>query len=456
MTHRRKLRRALSAVHPIWCVNGALVAAAVALVLGPIQAAAPIGSPQLSWFALAAVVAACELWPVNLQFRRSAHAFSLTDLPVALGLIFATGTDFIAGLAVGTVAALIIARLPLIKIVFNVAQYVVATGIGLVVLRLIAGAQPEFGPWLWVAIFVAMQLSGVVTIGLLATAIGLAEGPLSRAELRQMLAFDGVVTLGNTSVALLAAVVVISEPAAVPILLVQVALAFAGYRAYASERERSEKVEFLYEANRTLSHSPEVADAIEGLLDRAREAFRADHAELILFSADDATPFRTRLGPSGERHSMEPIDPCPRPRRSATSSRMVPRRSPRRCRRASRRSSRAARSATRWLRFCGARSGSSARSSWPTASASTAASRRRTSRCSRRSPPTPALRCSTTGWSRPSPTCRSCSTACITRPTTTRSPGWRTGPSSPIASARRSARAAVSPCSSSISTTSRP
>jgi diguanylate cyclase (GGDEF)-like protein len=302
------MRRINAAVHPIWSLNLAILAVALALYLGPVDDAAGISTPHLRWYVLAAVIAACELWPVRLHFRRSAHAFSLTDIPVTLALLFASGTDFITAVAVGTAIAMSITRLAPIKLVFNLGQFFLTSCVGLIVLRAIAGPQPEFGPLLWAGTFVATQLGGALTICLLAAAMTLAEGRLRVSEVRQMFAFDAVVTLANTSLALLAAVIVVSQPAALPIILVPVALAFTGYRAFVRERERSEKVEFLYEANRALSESPEVAGAIEGLLQRARDAFRADHAEVILFGNDDETPVRTRLGPAGERHTMERVD----------------------------------------------------------------------------------------------------------------------------------------------------
>jgi nitrate/nitrite-specific signal transduction histidine kinase len=64
-----------------------------------------------------------------------------------------------------------------------------------------------------------------------------------------------------------------------------------------SERQRHEKLEFLYEANRTLSRSPGVPEALEGLLARSLEAFRAESAEVILFQ-HDGVPLGTTLGPA--------------------------------------------------------------------------------------------------------------------------------------------------------------
>jgi diguanylate cyclase (GGDEF)-like protein len=304
----RALRPALARVHPVWWLNVTLVALALLLFTGPVNRTEAISAPDLPWWALAVAIAFCERWPVNLHFRRSAHAFSLTDIPVTLGLVFASGPDLMAGVVVGSAVALAAARLPPIKLVFNVGQFAVATGLGVVLVHALAGSDAAFDGRLWFGAFVATQAGGLVTICLLATAMTLAEGRLTVAEVRQMFGLDAVVTLANTSLALLAAVVVVAEPSAIPIIPVPVALAFLGYRTYVNERERSEKVEFLYEANRTLSHSPQIADAIEGLLDRAREAFRAEHAEVILFSGDGETAVRTRLGPGSERHTMEPVD----------------------------------------------------------------------------------------------------------------------------------------------------
>ena len=123
----------------------------------------------------------------------------------------------------------------------------------------------------------------------------------------QMFATDALVTLINASIAIAAALVVATDPRAVPVLLVPALTVFAVYRAYISERQRHERLEFLYDANRTLSRSPEVAEALEALLARSLEAFNADVAEVLLFTAD-GEPLRTTHGPGDLRATMEPAD----------------------------------------------------------------------------------------------------------------------------------------------------
>ena len=109
-----------------------------------------------------------------------------------------------------------------------------------------------------------------------------------------MFAMDFVVTVTNTCLALVAALsfdrAVGPDPAGVPALTV-----FPVYRAYLVERQRHERLEFLYEANRTLSRSPEVAHAFEALLAHSLEAFRAEVAEIVLLQRR-RIPLRTTLG----------------------------------------------------------------------------------------------------------------------------------------------------------------
>src|SRR5690349_4842868 len=63
--------------------------------------AVPHGEPHLPWWAVALGFAAAELCVVHVRFRRSAHSFSLADLPFVFGLVFATGDDFVLGALVG-------------------------------------------------------------------------------------------------------------------------------------------------------------------------------------------------------------------------------------------------------------------------------------------------------------------------------------------------------------------
>ena len=144
---------------------------------------------------------------------------------------------------------------------------------------------------------------------------------MSRDQVRQMFGMDLVVTITSTAMALVCSILWVERPGAAPLLLVPIMVAFLGYRAYVRERQGHEKVKFLYEANRTLSESPEVAVALEGLLERALEAFRAEQAEVILFAADGGVAAAHRPRPGHRARG----DGARRRRRRRRAARAAPR-----------------------------------------------------------------------------------------------------------------------------------
>ena len=64
-------------INPVWWLNLLLVGAAAALFLGVEQGLPPLESPHLTWWMLAPAFLIAERCVVHLQFRRSAHSFSL-------------------------------------------------------------------------------------------------------------------------------------------------------------------------------------------------------------------------------------------------------------------------------------------------------------------------------------------------------------------------------------------
>ena len=71
----------------------------------------PIQGPEIGWWwALGIMVFVTERWPVELEFRRSSHSFSLTDVPLTLALIFASGTHAFVAVMAGTLVALLLRR----------------------------------------------------------------------------------------------------------------------------------------------------------------------------------------------------------------------------------------------------------------------------------------------------------------------------------------------------------
>ena len=296
-------------VHPVWGLNLLLIAAAVALYAGPVHGLQPLAHPHLPWWSMAIAFAIAERCVVHLHFRRGAHSFSLGDIPLVFGLIFCSADAFCIGCLLGiAIVMLFDRRLPPVKFVFNISQLAVHACIAILVIHALAPVSDEVGQRTWVAALVATQASGFLTVALIATAISLSEGLVKLRTVVHMLSMDLVVTLSNASLGLCGAVIASADARALPLLAVPSVTLFAAYRAYLSERERHKRLEFLYEANRTLARSREIADALEGLLMRSLEAFRAELAEIVLFGSEENPSLRTLVGPGSYRELMEPVD----------------------------------------------------------------------------------------------------------------------------------------------------
>jgi diguanylate cyclase (GGDEF)-like protein len=301
--------RRVRELHPVWGLNVVVLAIAGSLYFGPVQGLHPVATLHLPWWLVALAFAVGERCVVHVHFRRGAHSFSLGDIPLVFGLLFCSAQGVVLACLIGSAVVLVLdRRLPPIKFIFNLAQFALTTCIAVLVLHLAAPESGTMGPQMWVAAVLATQAGGAVAILLIAAAISLSEGLVKLATLGHMFSMDLVVTLSNTSLGLCGAVLTADDPRSLPLLVVPSATLYAAYRAYLSERERHKRLEFLYEANRTLVHSREIAHALEGLLLRSLDAFRAEMAEIILFGSDQNPSLRTLLGPGTFRELMEPVD----------------------------------------------------------------------------------------------------------------------------------------------------
>ena len=122
-----------------------------------------------------------------------------------------------------------------------------------------------------------------------------------------MIQFGELVAVANTSLALLVVAILWVEPRLLALLIVPVVAMYLAYRAYVSEREKHERLELLYQSSRILQHSPELDSALGALLEHAREMFRAERAELLLWPRDGSDDgLMTTATHDGEPTTMVP------------------------------------------------------------------------------------------------------------------------------------------------------
>jgi len=289
-----------------------LVALGLAGLAGLWQQSAVIAHFHIPWLLLACLFYLAETCLVHLHFRRGAHSFSMSEVPLVLGLFFATPRELLLAQFAGCTLALAVQRRQsLLKAVFNMANFATTTSLAIVVVRFIVPVGSHFDLALWAG--AALATVAAATLGGINVNIAIS---LSEHRVQWMrLAFALLMLLGssltNLSIGLVAATVIDYRPNAAWLLAIPAATVFVAYRAYIREREKHEVLEFLYAATRILTQSPELEQAIVLLLEQAKAMFRTEAAEAVIAPPDGAPLLRIRLDAMGQPTVMEAVtDPA--------------------------------------------------------------------------------------------------------------------------------------------------
>jgi signal transduction histidine kinase len=265
-----------------------------------------VAGPDVPWWLLAAGFAVAEVFVMHLRIARHAHSFSLSEIPLVLGLAFVSPGRLVIAQAVGMGLALAIHRRqrPL-RLAFNVGQ---RSFTALVAFAVVAGLRASLGPgWLgvWASIFSAMLVADVVGGLLINLAISLSEGKLSLFD--QVVGIGTALTFANTSLALVAMMVVLQHPAAVVLVAVPAATTFLAGKAFADLQRRHDNLVQLQRSTGLVQQSLNRQEMIPALLRHVREMFNADVAELVLWPTDgDDVHVRYQAGP-GEDETISRV-----------------------------------------------------------------------------------------------------------------------------------------------------
>ena len=281
----------------VWCLTSAIGALGLCIVvLGEGHLPPLRTSLVIPWYVLAALFAATEVFVVHLQFRRDAHSFSLSEIPLLLGLAFTSPAGFVVARVLGAVSALLLHRRQSgVKLGFNVGHFFFEACLALVVYRAVLGHHDPASPWGWVAAFSATMLTDLVSALTISAAIWLYDRQLDRRLMVQVLVGGLLAAITNTSLALLAVIVLGVNVAAVWLLVVVAAILFLAYRTYSSLIQNYARTELLYGFTRAVGRSVQAESVMHTMLTQARDLLRSEMAEMTLFGANDQPALRITL-----------------------------------------------------------------------------------------------------------------------------------------------------------------
>jgi diguanylate cyclase (GGDEF)-like protein len=285
-------------------LTAAMLAAAAALLLGPIRDLAPPATGmRLPWPVLAAAFAAAVLLRVHIQFRREVHSVNLVELPLVLGLHLVGPAGLAAAQLAGSLPALVFgSRQTGRKLAFNLALSLLEVCLASVVFAAVLGGDEPDGAIGLVATFTAVLATDLVSAALVLAAIRLNDGAVARRDIVQTLVTGVVAAVTTGSLAMVAVVVLVHDRQVAWLLLVLAGVLFLAYRAYASLREQHERLRRLHRFTQVVSRAERSGSVATTILAQARELLRAEQGELTLFT-DGRARVRTELDSGGAPES---------------------------------------------------------------------------------------------------------------------------------------------------------
>jgi diguanylate cyclase (GGDEF)-like protein len=245
-----------------------------------------VAGVSLWWWLLIPAFLLVEIHHIHVEFRREAHAFSMSAIPLVVGLYTVSPMALVLARVAGTAAAFIgYHRSPAYKVAVNVASHGLEAVTAIIVFRALVPAD-ALSPGGWLAAFVAALAADVVGILVVTVAISLFEGRLELSFLGPVIT-GSVATLADTALALIGVTILAERPAALALLAAVAFMLVASYRAYGALLEQHRNLQLLYEYSRRLAAGVVEGTVASALLDQGRELMHAERAWLLLPASEE-------------------------------------------------------------------------------------------------------------------------------------------------------------------------
>jgi diguanylate cyclase (GGDEF)-like protein len=300
----RGVRRGTPAVA---LLTGLVATAAVLLYAGPVSGLAAPDGPRLHWALLAVLYTLTAAFPVRFELRRDTHTVDLIDIPLVLGLHLTGPAGLVLARLAGTVVTLLRQGTRGLKLAFNLSLAVLEASVALVLFAGVFGGREAGGAALLLATFAAVLVTDLLSGLLISAAIALHSGVADLRGSILAMAAGVAAAVANTSLGLIAVILVVNDPGSIWLLAVVAAVLVLAYRAYASLRGEHERLERLHSFTRAVAESEPGAVAA-AILTEARDVLRAQRAGIVRLPLAGAGAVRTEAGPDGILTA--PVDPA--------------------------------------------------------------------------------------------------------------------------------------------------
>jgi diguanylate cyclase (GGDEF)-like protein len=272
----------------------------------------PLSAPPLAFWAIAPLFAVTEVYAIHLPTVRNAHTHTLREIPVVAGLAFLNPFYYAAAFLLGTGTGLLLRGQRGLKLVYNLSVFSLEASLGIVVYHAVLGGAVEVEIRGWLAAFAAIVVTDIVSAAAITAAISIADGRFDGEVLKDAITYGLLAAIVNTCTALLAVVLTLNEPMALPLLAVTLPVLVVIYRGYVGLARGYSQLELLYRFVGSTSRTIEIEDATASLLREACELLGADSAQLVGLPTASRPGTRATIDASGAVRSSKYDGPDPR------------------------------------------------------------------------------------------------------------------------------------------------
>jgi hypothetical protein len=135
----------------VWLLTVVLVGIAAGLAALELGTGSLFEAPlALPWYLLAILFYVAEAKVIHLHIGRSAHSFSMSEIPVVYGIFFLSPAQYIVARLGGAGLALVFSRRQRsVKLAFNLAQFLLCSVVTLGIVHVLDDTAVRFGPHAW-------------------------------------------------------------------------------------------------------------------------------------------------------------------------------------------------------------------------------------------------------------------------------------------------------------------
>jgi diguanylate cyclase (GGDEF)-like protein len=218
-----------------------------------------------------------------LEIRSSTFTLSLTEIPIAIGILGVQRLPLLISATLGWLAALLLSRRrsPL-KLALNVPIVFVEIAVAASVFDLVV-TTPDLGAWTsWLALLAGLTVAGLISTSVVNVVISVAGDPMPvRDALRHtVLALANVVLATALSVV---ALLVLSETvAAIVPLVILGAVSVIPLRQYAKLHRRHDGLLLLHQFTAGLTSSTDLGSTLDSVVAESAKVLRTGRAMIVL------------------------------------------------------------------------------------------------------------------------------------------------------------------------------